>query len=90
MHYPIRQPSWFAEDHAQAHTTVSTEVFRSHDGFLLTVVAAGQQMIPGTEQCQSAVDRSEQCVFMPDEMPPKPVNGFFNKLELAEVYTWPM
>lgn len=28
--------------------------------------------------------------FMPDEMPAKPVNGFFNKLGLAEVYTWPM
>lgn len=31
--------------------------------FLLTVVAVGQQVIPGTAQCQRAVDRFEQPVL---------------------------
>lgn len=62
--YPTSQPPCFAQDHAQARTTASAELFGSHDGFLLTAVAAGQRMIPGTAQRQSAaVDRFEQRVL---------------------------
>lgn len=57
---PHQPASLFAGDHAQAHTTASAMVFRSQGGFLLTMVAAGQQMIPGTAKCQGAVDRFQE------------------------------
>lgn len=62
-HYPMRQPSSSAEDHTWAHTTTSAEVLRSPNGFLPTMVTAGQQMLRGTAQRHSAAGRAEQCVL---------------------------
>lgn len=57
-HCPISQPSWSAEEQAQAHTAASAEVLGLH-----SVAAVGQQMIPGTAQCQSAVGRFDQRIL---------------------------